>query len=484
MPGVISNQVRNITVAGSLALGWFFLTAPPSAHAAPRPNIVYFLADDLGREDCGFMGGKEIRTPNLDRLAREGAVLDAFYVQPVCSPTRAAFLTGRYPMRYGLQVGVVRPFSQYGLPLQERTLAKALREAGYQTAVVGKWHLGHAERAYLPTERGFDFQYGHYNGMLDYFTHQRDGGFDWHRNDVVSRDQGYTTHLITEEAERFLRERDSGKPFFLYVPYNAVHTPLQVPEKYEEPYRHLPNRRRAYAAMTAALDESVGHILATLDGLGLRTNTLVIFSSDNGGAHPGRLSDNGDYRAGKGTLYEGGVRVGALAAWTGRIPAGAVINEPIHIVDWYPTLLKLAGASLDQTLPIDGRDIWPALAEGRRSPEREILLNAEPTRGALRLGDWKLVINGNALSSERSLAAYREKTEAEREAFQKNAKTELFHLGRDPYERNNLADDEPAILKRLMDRYRELAAQAVAPKNHLPPPGFQAPAVWGKAGAN
>src|SRR3954451_12198913 len=150
-----------------------------------RPNVVFLLADDLGREDCGFMGGREIKTPHLDRLAGAGAKLDAFYVQPVCSPTRAAFLTGRYPMRHGLQVGVVRPWAQYGLPLDERTLAQALKEAGYATAIVGKWHLGHFAPEYLPTRRGFDHQYGHYNGALDYFTHVRDGGFDWHRDDRV-----------------------------------------------------------------------------------------------------------------------------------------------------------------------------------------------------------------------------------------------------------------------------------------------------------
>ncbi|HEY3042759.1 MAG TPA: sulfatase-like hydrolase/transferase, partial [Vicinamibacterales bacterium] len=150
---------------------------------APRPNIVYLLADDLGYGDVGFNGGREIATPHVDRLAASGARLEQFYVQPVCSPTRAALMTGRYPMRHGLQVGVVRPWAQYGLPLDERTLAQALKQAGYATAIMGKWHLGHFEPAYLPTKRGFDVQYGHYNGAIDYFTHERDGGHDWHRQD-------------------------------------------------------------------------------------------------------------------------------------------------------------------------------------------------------------------------------------------------------------------------------------------------------------
>jgi len=161
-----------------------------------RPNIVLILADDLGREDCGFMGGKAIKTPNIDKLAAAGSKLDAFYVQPVCNPTRAALMTGRYPMRHGLQVGVVRPWAQYGLPLEEQTLPQALKDVGYATAITGKWHLGHFEPRYLPTRRGFNFQYSHYNGAIDYYTHIRDGGFDWHRNDTSSKDEGYSTHLV------------------------------------------------------------------------------------------------------------------------------------------------------------------------------------------------------------------------------------------------------------------------------------------------
>src|SRR6476660_6293792 len=162
------------------------------AAAAEKPNIVFLLADDLGYSDVGFHNS-EIKTPNIDKLAATGARLEAFYVQPVCSPTRAAFMTGRYPMRHGLQVGVVRPWAQYGLPLEERTLAQALRDAGYTTGIFGKWHLGHFTPEYLPTQRVFDLQYGPYNGALHYFEHTRDGGFDWHRDDKVCRDEGYST---------------------------------------------------------------------------------------------------------------------------------------------------------------------------------------------------------------------------------------------------------------------------------------------------
>src|SRR5262245_17365335 len=202
------------------------LLAAAPAQAASPPNVVYFLADDLGWADVGWHGS-EIKTPSLDKLAAAGARLEQFYVQPVCSPTRAALMTGRYPMRYGLQVGVVRPWARYGLPLEERTLAQALQAVGYETALGGKWHLGHFRPDYLPTRRGFDHQYGHYNGAIDYFTHRRDGGLDWHRDDKALREEGYSTSLIAEEACRLIRRRDRRKPLFLYVPFNAVHAPHQ-----------------------------------------------------------------------------------------------------------------------------------------------------------------------------------------------------------------------------------------------------------------
>jgi arylsulfatase A-like enzyme len=254
---------------------------------------VLIVADDMGFADVGFNGCTDIKTPNIDRLAASGVRLDQFYVQPLCSPTRAALMTGRYPMRHGLQVGVVRPGAGYGLPLQERTLAQALHDAGYETAVTGKWHLGHFEPEYLPTRRGFDHQYGHYNGQIDYNTHIRDGGFDWHRDDTVNRDAGYSTHLIAAEAVKRINERDASKPLFLYVPFNAVHAPHQVPPKYTEPYANLKEPRRTYAGMVAAMDEAVGDILAALDRKGMRKDTLIVFSSDNGGPAPGRVTSNG-----------------------------------------------------------------------------------------------------------------------------------------------------------------------------------------------
>src|SRR6188768_2978594 len=199
---MIQSGLRKFAVAAFLLCS--VVATVYGAPAPSKPNVVIIVADDMGFADVGFNGSTDIKTPNLDRLAVSGVKLDQWYVQPLCSPTRAALLTGRYPMRHGLQVGVVRPWASYGLPLEERTLAQALRDAGYETAITGKWHLGHFQPAYLPTHRGFDHQYGHYNGALDYNTHERDGGFDWHKDDKVNRDQGYSTHLIAREASRLI----------------------------------------------------------------------------------------------------------------------------------------------------------------------------------------------------------------------------------------------------------------------------------------
>lgn len=440
--------------------------------AAPRPNIVFLLADDLGSYDVGWRGS-QIKTPHLDKLALAGCRLEQFYVQPVCSPTRAALMTGRYPFRYGLQVGVVRPWARYGLALEERTLPQALSEVGYQTAIVGKWHLGHFQQAYLPTRRGFAHQYGHYNGAIDYFTHIRDGGFDWHRNDRENRDTGYSTHLIAREAARLVRDRNKRRPLLLYVPFNAVHAPHQVPDEYQAPYGQFQGTRRTYAGMVAAMDEAVGQIVAAIDAEGLTSNTLFIFSSDNGGPAPRQVTSNGPLRAGKGTLYEGGVRTCAFATWTGHIKPGTVVEAPLHMVDWYPTLLKLAGASLEQSLELDGRDAWPAITAGAPSPHDEIVLNCAPQHGAIRRGDWKLVLNGHVGTGDGE--------DPPPASAQKPERIELFDLAQDLREERNLADQRPELVGQLRARFDALAAQAAAPKARPKPRGFESPKVWGQS---
>ena len=462
----------------------------PASAAALRPNIVFFLIDDLGNTDVSYHGG-EIKTPNIDRLAAAGAKLEAFYVQPVCSPTRAALMTGRYPMRHGLQVGVVRPWAQYGLPLAERTLAQALQEVGYVTAICGKWHLGHFAPEYLPTRRGFTHQYGHYNGMIDYFTHERDGGFDWHRDDKVNRDQGYSTVLIGNECVRLIEQQDAAKPLFLYVPFNAPHTPLQALPEHLKLYEHIENKqRRTYCAMVHAVDEQIGRIAAAIEKRGLTSNTLLLFSSDNGGPLA-QGATNGKLRAAKGTLYEGGVRVPAFATWPGHIQPGITINEPLHMVDWFPTLLKLVGAKTDQPLSPDGLDLWPVLTAGAKSPHDAILLNTTPKNGALRMGDWKLVVGGNLADGDEGAAPTPAATPdapkkgkkakaADPKVAVDGVQVELFNLAEDPSEKTNLAAKHPEKVKELRARLEAFAKQAVPPKSAPKTADFKSPKVWGE----
>jgi arylsulfatase A-like enzyme len=431
------------------------------AAGAPKPNILYVLADDLGYADVGFNEAREIQTPNIDRIAKSGAILESFYVQPVCSPTRAALLTGRYAIRTGVY-NVVRPNAPWGLPLGERTLPQALREAGYETAICGKWHLGESAEAYRPTRRGFDHQYGPWFGAIDYFTHLRDGQHDWHRDDQPSKDEGYSTHLLAREAVRIIREKQPDKPLFLYLPFNAVHAPHQVPESYLAPYEELRGQRRIYAGMLAAMDEAIGQVFAALEEKGLRENTLIVFSSDNGGPGPGRVTDNGPLRAGKGTIYEGGIRACAFAAWPGHIPTGSIIKEPLHAVDWYPTFLKLAGASAEQTLPLDGLDIWPVLTQGAKSPHESLLLcGTQPDQFALRVGDWKLLVRADEKASEEGeIPARRARRRAA--AASTAVPLELYNLAADPGEKQNLADqnsEKVAELRTRLDAWTQGAAK-------------------------
>src|SRR5512135_787953 len=234
-------------VGAVLAVGMSFAaTRAPAQQADPstaraaghQPNIVYIVADDLGWKDVGFHGS-DIKTPNLDDLAGKGAKLEQFYAQPMCTPTRAAIMTGRYPMRYGLQTAVIPQGHTYGLALDEWLLPQALKDAGYETAIIGKWHLGHADRKFWPKQRGFDYQYGPLIGEIDYFTHKVDGKVDWYRNNEAVDEEGYSTTLLGNDAVRLIQERDPNTPLFLYLAFNAVHTPYQAPQNYLDQYMNI-----------------------------------------------------------------------------------------------------------------------------------------------------------------------------------------------------------------------------------------------------
>ncbi len=443
-----------------------------NSHAAEatKPNIVYIVADDLGWKDVGYHGS-DIKTPNIDRLAQTGARLEQFYAQPMCTPTRAALMTGRYPFRYGLQTVVIPSSGTYGLATDEWLLPQALKEAGYETAIIGKWHLGHADRKYWPRQRGFDYQYGPLIGEIDYFTHEQHGVLDWYRNNKPLHEKGYSTTLLGNEAVKLIRAHDPVVPLYLYLTFNAPHTPYQAPQAYLDRYKEIADpSRRAYAAMITAMDDEIGRVVAALDNKGMRDNTLIIFQSDNGGTRNPMFAgevdvskikipvDNGSYRDGKGSLYEGGTRVVALANWPGHIKPGSTVDGMLHVVDMYPTLAQLAGAPTTRAKPLDGLNVWPTISEGQPSPRTEIVYNIEPFRAGVREGDWKLIWRTPLPAS-----------------------AELYNIGQDPYEKHDVASLNPDKVVRLQKRANELAGtmakslflqaefDAIRKRLHMPP---------------
>jgi arylsulfatase B len=452
--GSYMRSVRLVTAVvlavSASSFGWVLLAA--AQPAVPRPHILYIISDDQGWKDVGFHGS-DIKTPNIDQLAQGGVRLEQFYAQSMCTPSRAALMTGRYPHRYGLQMLVIPSAGRYGLATDEWLLPQALKAAGYRTAIVGKWHLGHADRKYWPRQRGFDYQYGPLLGEIDYLTHSAHGTRDWFRNNQPVKEEGYVTQLLGKDAVRLIESHDPKTPLFLYLAFTAPHAPYQAPKHFLDQYAHIADpARRTYAAMITAMDQEIGRVLRALEKRQMRDNTLIVFQSDNGGPRSAKFTgevdmsrsiipaDNGPYRDGKGTLYEGGTRVAALANWPDRIKPGSVVDQPIHIVDMYPTLTRLAGAPLGKNKPLDGMDVWPTLSDGKPSPRDEVVYDIEPFRAALRKGDWKLVWQATLPS-----------------------RVELFNLAEDPAEKTNLADKNHQKVADLQQRIEALAREAVPP---------------------
>lgn len=441
-----------------------------SSLVAQPPNIVFIIADDLGHADVGYHGG-EIQTPHLDQLAGRGAKLEAFYGMPVCTPSRSALMTGRYPIRYGRQYNVLRPNSKVGLALGEKLLPQLLRDTGYTTTQIGKWHLGDFDAAYWPTRRGFDHSYGVRLDQHRQHQHLITSENALQRDEQPVKDTGSLTDLLTREAVRCIEQRDKAKPLFLYLAYHSPHTPLECPPEYAKPYAHLGPDRSVYAGMIAEMDEGIGRVVAAVEKAGLRDNTLFIFASDNGGlTSKVAAASNAPLRDGKGSLYEGGVRVVAFATWAGHIPAGSVRHQPLHMVDWLPTVAKLAGASTDTTQPLDGRDIWPVLAEGKPSPHDLLLLNTVGREGAVRAGDWKLVRNGQSADTDdenapQTTAAQSKEAKKQKRLAARNAPDviELFNLATDPSESKNLATEQPDKVHELTAKLDQFAKEAVPP---------------------
>ena len=426
-----------------------------SSAIGQRPNIVFILADDMGWNQPGFNGGKSDLTPNMNRLAQEGMRLSEFYTHSVCAPTRAAFLTGRYAFRtwsdwrsedfgkpsYLAKLGLELAHNDRGEPTRrihaldtnERTVAEALKEAGYYTAILGKWHLGEWLPEHLPMGQGFDYQYGHYAWGIDYYNKTivhnapaRFAVYDWHRNQKPINETGYATDLIANEAVKVINEQSGNdSPFFLYVAFNAVHGPLNPPPGFTG---DATDTLAIRDAMLANLDQAVGSIDKAIHDNGLTNETLFIFTNDNG---PVLEEMSKPYRGTKNTTFEGGVRQPAILRWPGHTEPRSIKSGLMFISDFFPTFITLAGGNHQQERQIDGIDMTDMLFHNGESKRREIVFDVT---GSVRLptirsGQYKLM--GDS----------------------------LYDLKNDPYEENDVAESHPRIVRKLSKRLEKIGQQ-------------------------
>ncbi|KAK2896649.1 hypothetical protein QQF64_005816 [Cirrhinus molitorella] len=463
------------------------------------PHIVFVMVDDQGYNDIGYHGS-EIHTPVLDQLAGEGVKLENYYVQPICSPSRSQLMTGRYQIHTGLQHSIIRPRQPLCLPPDIPTLPERLQQAGYSTHMVGKWHLGFCRPECLPTSRGFQSFLGSLTGSGDHFSFQScDGteacGFDLHDGDRPAWELSgnYSTRLYTERVKEILRGHDQRTPLFLYVALQAVHTPLQAPGHLLRRYQTLGNRpRRHYAAMVSGVDESVGEIVGELQERGYYNNSVLIYSSDNGG-QPLSGGCNWPLRGGKGSYWEGGVRAVGFVHSPLLKRKGVVSQALIHVSDWYPTLLSLAGYREFESSHLDGHDVWGAISSGLPCPRTEILFNIDPVsrrhgeidprllnlngfgiwdtgvRAAIRAGDWKLLTgnvgDGDWFPPQTMPGGPQQWQGMEKRRDQRGKSVWLFNVTADPYERADLAEARPEVVKMLLTRLAEYNQTAVPPRN-------------------
>jgi arylsulfatase A-like enzyme len=414
----------------------------PAEKPAPRwPNVIVIVSDDQGYADVGFHGCGDIPTPNLDSLAASGMRFTDGYVScPVCSPTRAGLITGRYQQRFGHEFNTGPPpgslQEHVGLPLSEITLANLMKGAGYVTGAVGKWHLGMRPK-YHPQRRGFDEFFGFQHGGHSYLKLEPDDYNPIQRGTEPVSETEYLTDAFSREAVAFI-ERHHNEPFFLYLTYNAVHTPLQATEKYLIRFPDIEDeRRRTYAAMLSAMDDGIGAVLEALRKRGLIEDTLIFFFSDNGGP-TANGSRNTPLRGTKGTMYEGGIRVPFVMHWPRRVAAGTVYEQPVIALDVLPTFVAAAGGELPGDRPIDGVDLLPYVTGKKQGAPHDTLCWRSGDRYAVRSANWKLV-------KPRAGGA------------------ELYDLSKDIGEKNNVADQEPETLARLNNILAAWEKDMVAP---------------------
>ena len=470
------------------------ILASAQVTAAERPNVIVIVADDLGWADVGYHGGN-IDTPSLDRLAEQGVQLNRFYTTPICSPTRAALMTGRDPMRLGVAYGVIMPWDNIGVNPAEHFMPESFGAAGYQTAMVGKWHLGHAQMTYHPNERGFEHFYGHLHTEVGFYPPFANvGGKDFQINGVTADDEGYETYLLADEVSRYIRERDTQKPFFIYMPFIAPHTPLDAPAELQEKYKDIdtdlpPARsnqtdstrriskmlmresaRPMYAAVVDGMDQAIGQVLNTLDEEGLSDNTIVLFFSDNGGAaYSYGGADNAPLRGGKGETFEGGIRVVSLMRWPEKLQGGQIFDQVMTVMDVFPTLADAAGVDPLNTFEFDGSSLWPSISEGTTHTREDMIMFASeiPIYGSFKLtafdNTWKLV------------------QEMEQDQLSTTVTNYLFKIADDPNEYNNLAAEYPDIVVSMSKAISEWRARHPVSGTRsvlIPPPGWRAPKDW------
>ncbi len=414
---------------------------PAQLYAARKPNILLIVADDLGYAELGVQSSKDVPTPNIDSIAKNGVRFTNGYVScPVCSPTRAGLMTGRYQQRFGHEFNP-GPLEQadavFGLPLTEVTLANRLKSLGYATGIFGKWHLGYRSEMH-PQKRGFDQFFGFLGGAHPYLNSGAGSANPILRGTEAVNETEYLTEAFAREAVSFI-ERHQKAPFFLYLPFNAVHNPLQATEKYLARFGAIPDpRRRTFAAMLSALDDGVGRVLAALREAKLDKDTLIFFVSDNGGPTPNTTSGNHPLGGYKGQVFEGGIRVPFLAQWKGQLPEGKAYEHPVIALDIHPTAVAAAGGTIPAEAKLDGVNLLPFLNGARKTAPHDRLFWRFGPQAAVRMGDWKLVM-------------------------QDSEPPQLYNLAQDVGEKNNLAGQRPDKVKELKAAYDEWNAQLAQP---------------------